>query len=187
MVVKKAAKRSIKSLKPARKTTGKVSAKKTKSVKKAATKTVAAKAAKTPTARNELGFKVGSDLQIAYDEMVKGAVDRRAMHHHLVEVFKDRKTATGGNKPISTIMNQVETRARLNGYRIESSWKLVGPEGGVQDLKTEYTQQKKDEASTLPPTMPLTKKEKAPSNVKPLKRAGAKKNVKSMKRVRKAA
>jgi|SRR6185369_6759436 len=123
-VAKKVVKSARKAVKPK-------AAKSAKKAMRAKPADVVVEVVETPDdkTRDELGFLMNSDLHRAYEVIRLGGQDRKAVHDALVTCF-DGETTTGGNvKPVSTIFNQVLTRARQLGFTVEmGGWRLVPPE-----------------------------------------------------------
>jgi hypothetical protein len=72
-----------------------------------------------------INFAEGTDMRTALEEVMKGGSSRGEVAQRLAEMWKDTPTRTGKEKPVSTIINHVVRRAKMNGYDIEQTWKLV--------------------------------------------------------------
>lgn len=103
-----------------------------KAVKKAAAKTTKTKRTSAPTM--SINFQPGTDMEVAFREVLKGGTSRTDVSQRLAEIWKDTKTRNGNSKPVSTIMNHVVRRAKANGYVIKQTWQLVKADGSAPDV-----------------------------------------------------
>lgn len=117
---------------------------------------------KTPTiARNQYGYRVDSDVAIVLDELMAGGADKHTVAARIAKRFEGQTTRSGRPKPVSTIMNQVESQMKQRGFTIESMWKLVPPadgEIGPKPKRKVYPRRKTQAAATGSETKPATKK-----------------------------
>jgi hypothetical protein len=86
---------------------------------------------KSQTERNEYGYRVDSDVAIVLEEMMTGGEDKHAIAERLAKRFEGQTTKSGRPKPVSTVMNQVQSQMVQRGFTVESTWRLVPPENGV--------------------------------------------------------
>lgn len=107
-----------------------------KKASKPAGKKTADKTKRPPTM--SINFTKGTDMQVAWEEALKGGASRSEVSARLAERWADTLTRTGNAKPVSTILNHVVRRARANGYVIEQTWRLVKPD--EVDAPTESAQ-----------------------------------------------
>lgn len=139
MALKKAAAKKV-SKKVARKV-AKSKAKRVKVSQPASAKAVKTAAKTTKTKRTSaptmsINFHEGTDMAIAFAEILKGGTSRSDVSQRLAKIWENTKTRNGNSKPVSTIMNHVVRRAKANGYRIEQSWRLVKDDGTTPDVDT---------------------------------------------------
>lgn len=118
--------------------------------------------------RNELGYTMGSDLQLAWDIVKEGGPNRGAIVDKLTEFFADSPTNSGKPKAVSTIVTQLVKRAKALGYTEESNWKLVPPDV-IPDYRT-----------VTSPQQTQVKKKANQETVKELKSAPTKKSAKKV-------
>jgi hypothetical protein len=162
-VGKKASKKAVKSIglkkKGLKKTTlstdTKVIKKPGKKVLKPSQKN--ARARRSPSM--SINFGEGTDMKVAFEEALRGGSSRSDVTNRLAEMWKDHKTRSGKDKPVSTVINHVVRRARENGYEIQQTWKLVK----VDDSSAA-------EQTQLPGTRKIARKTiRKPGAVKPVK------------------
>lgn len=72
-----------------------------------------------------VNFREDSDLAIVWEEVQKGGSSRREVAENCRKRFEGRTTASGKPKPVSTLLNQVVSRALASGYVIKESWQIV--------------------------------------------------------------
>jgi hypothetical protein len=140
-IAKKASKkvaRKVASTKALRKTklsADKASAPAVKAVKKPArtktTKSSAAPAKRKSSPSTSVDFAAGTDMHTAFEEVLRGGASRAEVSKRLADMWKEAKTRNGNDKPVSTILNHVIRRARMNGYEVQQTWQLVKKDGTV--------------------------------------------------------
>lgn len=133
----------VKHLRPAKKTV----ARKTKAAASTTTRTTARKAvkrrpkpkktaAKKTTAKkpgtsydtfNVHGFRVGSDQAIIVDALVKGGFDRGDVVAKATKSLPTTVTRNDRVKNVSSLVSALLSRLTSEGYKVESSWRLVPP------------------------------------------------------------
>lgn len=82
-------------------------------------------------AKDPYGYRMGSDVQVVVEELLKGGADKHDVAQRILNRFGEQTTRSGKPKPVSTIMNQVLEQMLARGFVIKSTWTLAPPEDGV--------------------------------------------------------
>lgn len=122
--------------------------------------------------RDEYGYRRGSDVSVVLDELLKGGTDKHDVARRISARFQGRTTRGGKQKPISTVMNQIQNEMVKRGFRVQSSWKLLPPANGVvlpRPARTRKATQNAAEATT-PTSADTTKHHSGSTPQKPTQR-----------------
>jgi hypothetical protein len=77
------------------------------------------------------GFRPGSDVAIVLEELIRGGDNKHDVANRIARRLEDRRTKGGNPKPVSTVMNQVQSQMTARGFTVQSGWRLVPPVDGV--------------------------------------------------------
>lgn len=129
-MVKKVSKKPSAKTKKVKKSTGPVS-KPSAGKKKVAKKTTKKVTTGTVERKRPAGvdFPAGTDMAVVWEQVKKGGESRHEVLENCRQAFNGQTTTSGNPKPVSTILNQVLSRAKEAGYVIKQSWKVIPGDG----------------------------------------------------------